>query len=169
VTFDLEVGGRTRTVAIETGEAPGRFRVTLDGVPREIDAVSADAHTWSIILDGDRASETVAVRERVPGEFVVHLRGGTIEVAVGGRRGRRSGAATGHAGSGQRVSAPMPGRVLRVLVQPGDAVRARQPLVVVEAMKMENELRAIADGIVREVAVAPGTSVEAGRLLVVIG
>jgi biotin carboxyl carrier protein len=62
----------------------------------------------------------------------------------------------------------MPGRVVRVLVAPGDIVEARQPVVVVEAMKMENELRSPKDGLVKEVAVVPGTSVEAGRVLVVI-
>ena len=62
----------------------------------------------------------------------------------------------------------MPGRVVRVLVAPGDTVDARQPVVVVEAMKMENELRSPKAGRVKEVAVTPGTSVEAGRVLVVI-
>jgi biotin carboxyl carrier protein len=62
----------------------------------------------------------------------------------------------------------MPGRVVRVLVEPGDSVDMRQPVVVVEAMKMENELRSPKSGVVKEVAVAAGTSVEAGRVLVVI-
>ena len=62
----------------------------------------------------------------------------------------------------------MPGRVVRVLVKPGDEVAARQGLVVVEAMKMENELAAPRAGRVKEVAVTEGQSVEAGRLLVVV-
>ena len=62
----------------------------------------------------------------------------------------------------------MPGRVVRVLVATGDTVEARQPVVVVEAMKMENELRSPKTGRVKEVSVAAGTSVEAGRVLVVI-
>jgi biotin carboxyl carrier protein len=63
----------------------------------------------------------------------------------------------------------MPGKVVRVLVRPGDTVRARQPLVVVEAMKMENELRAPRDGTVSDVTAREGASVEAGALLVVLG
>ncbi len=62
----------------------------------------------------------------------------------------------------------MPGKIVRVLVRPGDAVVAKQGLVVVEAMKMENELRAARAGRVREVAVTEGQSVEAGALLVVV-
>jgi biotin carboxyl carrier protein len=62
----------------------------------------------------------------------------------------------------------MPGRVVRVLVGPGDEVAVRQPLVVVEAMKMENELRSPKAGIVKEVTVSAGMSVDAGRVLVTI-
>ena len=62
----------------------------------------------------------------------------------------------------------MPGRVLRVLVAPGDEVDFRQPLIVVEAMKMENELSSPKAGRVKQVPVAVGESVEAGRLLVVV-
>ena len=62
----------------------------------------------------------------------------------------------------------MPGRVMRVLVAAGDEVEARQPVVVVEAMKMENELRSPKTGRVKDVSVEPGASVEAGRVLMVI-
>jgi biotin carboxyl carrier protein len=62
----------------------------------------------------------------------------------------------------------MPGKVVRVLVSPGDEVGPRQPLVVVEAMKMENEMTAPRGGRVREVHVTEGMSVEAGRLLVIV-
>jgi biotin carboxyl carrier protein len=62
----------------------------------------------------------------------------------------------------------MPGKVVRVLVTPGTAVKARQGLVVVEAMKMENEVRALRDGHVREVLAVEGQSVEAGATLVII-
>ena len=70
---------------------------------------------------------------------------------------------------GAAVKAPMPGRVVRVLVAVGDRVIARQGVVVVEAMKMENELRGPRDGIVKEVGVVPGAAVETGAVLVVIG
>ena len=88
---------------------------------------------------------------------------------VNGRRrpGRRDQGAHTSAGP-QRVVAPMPGKIVRVLVQTGDAVMARQPLVVVEAMKMENELRAGRGGTVAEIHAQEGQSVEAGALLMII-
>jgi biotin carboxyl carrier protein len=92
-----------------------------------------------------------------------------ISVSLNGRRrwGRKDDA--GHASSGpQRIVAPMPGKIVRVLVKPGDPVRARQGLVVIEAMKMENELRAARDGTVTEVQAREAMSVDAGTVLVVI-
>ena len=99
----------------------------------------------------------------------MHVGGVPVGVALNGRR-RRGRADEGRAsGSGpQRLKAPMPGKVIRVLVKVGDSVRPRQPVVVVEAMKMENELRSPKAGRVKDVTVTPGTSVEAGRVLVVI-
>ena len=73
------------------------------------------------------------------------------------------------AGTGvARIVAPMPGRIVKVLVKPGDEVEARQPLIVVEAMKMENELRSPRRGRVTEVTVVEGALVEAKTVLIVI-
>ena len=104
-----------------------------------------------------------------PGEMLAYLGGRTVPVVVNGRRTGRAAADVGGGAHGeQKVAAPMPGRVVRVLVAPGDAVEARQPVIVVEAMKMENELRSPKAGQVKEVTVGAGASVEAGRVLGVI-
>jgi biotin carboxyl carrier protein len=103
------------------------------------------------------------------GELLVDLDGRTVAVAVDGRRRGAKGAdGSGHAPGEQPVTAPMPGRVVRVLVGPGDEVTARQGVVVVEAMKMENELRSPKAGRIKNVTVTPGMSVEAGRVLLVV-
>lgn len=169
MTFEIEIDGSTRTAAVEPlGPDSHRYRVSVDGVARTVDAWRVDADTLSIILpDRGHASREVGFAKGLePGEQTVHLHTGTLRVVVNGRRSRRVAAA---ASTGvQRIVAPMPGRVLRVLVAPGDEVAARQPLVVVEAMKMENELSSPRAGRVKEVAARPGVSVEAGRLLVVV-
>jgi biotin carboxyl carrier protein len=101
--------------------------------------------------------------------MLAYLRGRSLPVVVNGRRTGRGAADTGAGAHGeQKVIAPMPGRVVRVLVAAGDAVEARQPVIVVEAMKMENELRSPKTGRVKDVAVAAGAPVEAGRVLLVI-
>jgi biotin carboxyl carrier protein len=84
------------------------------------------------------------------------------------RRGRRGDQEAGADSQPRTIVAPMPGRIVKVLVKPGEAVQARQGLIVVEAMKMENELRAPRDGTVEDVRVAEGSSVEANAVLVVL-
>ena len=73
-----------------------------------------------------------------------------------------------HSDGPQRIVAPMPGKIVKVLVQRGQRVQARQALVVVEAMKMENELRAATEGTVSEIHVAEGQSIDAGTLVAVV-
>jgi biotin carboxyl carrier protein len=102
------------------------------------------------------------------GRTAVHLEDVVVDAVINGRRiGAEASGAPGMSGA-SRLTAPMPGKVVRVLVAPGDEVEARQTLVVVEAMKMENELTAPRAGTVTEVPVAEGMSIEAGRLLVAI-
>ena len=164
----MEVGGRLRQVAVE--RAGDGFAVELDGRTWRVDASRVDAHTLSLILDNEvdsrTGSEVTIVPGRTAGQFTIQIGALPIAVTVNGRR--RVGASDPAAAGPQRIAAPMPGKIVRVFVRPGDAVTARQPLVVVEAMKMENELRASRDGTVAEVHVREGLSVEAGAPLIVI-
>lgn len=170
MTFEIEIDGRTRAVSVERAGGD-RFRVTVDGTTHVVDAARAGEFGLSLLLDGANSSsrEVHVTPSGRPGELLALIDGRTVNVTMNGRRSRRRGADAAGAGSGeQKIAAPMPGRVVRVLVSPGEEVAARQPVVVVEAMKMENELRSARDGRVREVVVAEGQSVEAGAVLVVV-
>src|SRR5262245_36590664 len=171
MTFEIEVNGRARSVSIERAGADGKFRVSVDGETTLVEARPNGGFGLSLLFpDETHRTRRVSIAPgSARGELLAYLAGRSAAVAVNASRTGRGGADAGGAAHGeQRVSAPMPGRVVRVLVKPGDAVEARQPVVVVEAMKMENELRSPKAGRVKEVAVAAGTSVEAGRVLVVI-
>jgi biotin carboxyl carrier protein len=169
MTFEIELGGQLRTVSVEpVGTANpdgGEFRIAIDGEAEQLH-VRPTALGLSLVLDDHRQVD-VALVERAGGEWLVQLPHVTVEGVVDGRRRRRRGGDVAAEGR-QQIVAPMPGRVVRILVAPGDAVEAKQGLVVIEAMKMENELASPRAGTVTEVAVAEGTSVEAGRLLVVV-
>ena len=171
MTFEVEVNGRTRAVSVERAGSRDTFRVTVDGAVTLVDAQRSGEFGISLLFP-DAAGEGARVSLApggAPGGMLACLRGRCTSVAVNGRRTGRGTAETGSGAHGeQKVTAPMPGRVMRVLVQVGDDVQARQPVVVVEAMKMENELRSPKTGRVKDVAVAPGASVEAGRVLLVI-
>jgi biotin carboxyl carrier protein len=180
MTFEIDVAGRPWIVVVEPVDANasgGRFRIVAhepradDRASGDRPAVTVDARRTdlglSIVYAHDQRVVEAAVTMKPGGEALVQLPHVDLSTVVDGRRFRRGAGGAGASGE-QRVVAPMPGRVLRVLVRPGDDVAARQGLVVVEAMKMENELGAVRAGRVREVVVDEGVSVEAGRLLIVI-
>jgi len=171
LTFEIDVNGRTHAVAIERDGADGRFRVSVDGSVALVEAQRAGAFGVSLLFpESGHAAARIAISPgTAPRELLASVGGRLAPVAVNASRTGRGGTDAGGSAHGeQRITAPMPGRVVRVLVAPGDAVEARQAVVVVEAMKMENELRSPKAGRVKDVAVAAGSSVEAGRVLVVI-
>jgi len=180
VTREVDINGRIRRV--EVARAGAGFIVTVDGQRRVADVTVING-LWSVILDagpsdrGVRRSYEVAVAEQPPGSgrLTVHVDGRLVSASVGStrttgaQRGHEMGAGIGATGAGpQPVIAPMPGKVVKVLVRPGDVVAARQGVVVVEAMKMENELRAPRAGTVARIDVSEGSSVEAGAILALI-
>jgi biotin carboxyl carrier protein len=171
LTFEIEINGRSRAVSVERIGASGLFRVTIDGDPIVVDAQRTGDYGLSLLFP-ESAHEATTVQIApgpAPGTLLAYLSGRTAAASVNGRRTGRGGAEAGGSTHGeQQIVAPMPGRVVRVLVAPGDTVEARQPIIVVEAMKMENELRSPKAGRVKDVGVAAGASVEAGRVLVVV-
>ncbi|MGE4053355.1 MAG: biotin/lipoyl-containing protein [Vicinamibacterales bacterium] len=168
---EVEVNGHVRQVAVE--RAGSGFVVTIGDRTWTVDAVRVDARSLSLLMSGNdgggiASHEVALVPDRVTGHLSAHLRSTSMPVALNGWR-QRSTRDDRQGGAGQvRVVAPMPGKVVRVLAGPGAAVTARQAIVVIEAMKMENELRAGRDGVVAEITVVPGQSVEAGALLAVV-
>jgi biotin carboxyl carrier protein len=172
VIFEVELNGRTHRVSVERSR-PGRFHVSLEGTVHDVDVVRVGAYGLSLLLEDPghryRSHELQVVPSGAVAELLVALDGRTVAVSVNARRTRRSAAdASVHADGEQAIAAPMPGRVVRVLVAEGDLVTARQAVIVVEAMKMENELRSPKAGRVMHVGVTAGMSVEGGRVLIVI-
>ena len=194
--LSVEIAGRTRRV--EVSRADGGWEVTIDGRYLQVDIAEAGGWLSLLVgsaggsaiagpaLHDDRkdrragsgeagpaaaTSYGVAIDDRGDGELIVHVNGIAIPATV--RDPRAAWRARGHdaatAADGRTdVRAPMPGRVVKVLVKAGDAVTARQGLVVVEAMKMENELRAPKDGRVADVRVKEGMSVDANAVLITV-
>lgn len=153
---------------VEVAAAEGKYRVRIDGKELLVDAVHLPGLCLSIVA-GVRSARC----ELEPGKD------GELSVLVGEsahrltlldeRRLRLSRAAGKFSAEGpQRIDAPMPGKVVRVLVKVGDEVVEGQGLVVVEAMKMENELKSPKAGRIAELQAVEGAAVEAGAKLVVV-
>jgi biotin carboxyl carrier protein len=170
MTCDLETSGGRRT--IEFRRRGSAWEMTLDGRILSVD-VTATGGRWSLLIGPDassRRSYEVAVERRSNGERIVYVNGLAVPVSIVDPRERlvqRRGNVSDGTGPRSIVS-PMPGRIVKVLVREGDVVAAQQGLVVVEAMKMENELRAPRAGQVSAVKVVEGMSVEAKAVLVTL-
>jgi len=162
VIFEAKLGERLLRLELRAGR--GGDSVRLDGRVVQVDLVETADHFVSLLLDG--RSHELAVEPLEDGALV-YFPGGSQKVGLASGSGEAASIAPQRTGPA-RVTAPMPGRVVRVLVTPGAAVEAGQALLVVEAMKMENELRSPRPGRVQEVAVREGQTVEAGALLVLV-
>jgi biotin carboxyl carrier protein len=161
----VRVDGTTFIVEVEELPAGG-VQVRVDGQTVEVESHLPASGTGSLLLDG--ASYLVDLGDG-RGETHVVVDGEVFHVQIEDEVARRRSLSTdGSGGAGQRLVAPMPGKVVAVLVQVGQPVQPGAALVVLEAMKMENEFRATAGGVVADVLVAPGQAVNAGDLLVVI-
>jgi biotin carboxyl carrier protein len=157
-------GKKLRSVELERDA--DRWKVLLDGQPVHADAVEINPHTLSLLLDGQ--------------SYEVHIAelGGVLKLQTGSKeftaevvdprawRGRWHGAL--EAAGRQQVLAPMPGKVVRILVQAGNKVEAGQGLLVVEAMKMQNEICSPKGGTVERLHVKEGQPVNAGEVLCIV-
>jgi biotin carboxyl carrier protein len=171
MTFHLTIDGHEHTLELDSGTVrSGRF----DGSPMQFDAVELAPGVFSLLLDG-KSFVARAIRSRIPGEDADGIDRYRVQVdgvvyAVGlqdPRRWRRGGGAMAREGR-QHITAPMPGKLVRLLVVKGQPVADGQGVVVVEAMKMQNEIKCRAAGKVQKVLAREGQAVAAGETLLII-
>ncbi len=169
---ELESGPQELVLEILPG---GRYRVRIGGTAARARVLDArrvagggKGASWSLVPEGGGPAALVDVEGEAPA-FTVTVDGVSLPLKVLDER--RPGAGV-HSSSGkggpQSILSPMPGKVVRVLARPGEEVNAGQAVVVVEAMKMENELRAARAGRVKEVRVREGAAVESGQILAIL-
>jgi acetyl/propionyl-CoA carboxylase alpha subunit len=160
--------GERTDVAVLSAGAPGEpSRVRIGDAELELTMARA-ADGVLLVRTAAGASYRVFAR-RTDAGFELGLEGRTYRLHVASERDAWRGAAGGHAHASGSASVSMPGRVVKILAAEGQAVEAGQPLIIIEAMKMENEVKAGVAGIVERVLVSEGQSVEAGQVLVEVG
>lgn len=159
--------GRDRTVAVEGPLPDGRFRVTVDGKAFEVDGRAVRPGTWSIVLEG--RSYMVELDKRRTGIAAsVGASEAMLQVEDALHRRLAAAAQPRDKPRGETVRAPIAGKVVKVLVAPGDSIAAGAPIIVLEAMKMENELVSERGGTVSAVHKQAGQAVDTGDVLVEI-
>lgn len=161
--YVVDVSGRSVKVEID-GD-----RVRVDGIEVAATLAELSGTPVALLTVGDTVRRVVVTRDSARGRYVLSLDGRRYEVEALDERTRAirqlSSSASGPKGPAPLV-APMPGLIVRVNVDVGASVEPGQGLVVMEAMKMENELRSASAGVVRAIRVAPGSVVERGMVLV---
>jgi biotin carboxyl carrier protein len=163
--YAVTVNDETRAVDVTGGD--GRYRVGIGDEIFDVDARLVAPGVYSLLIDG--ASYTAGVVDR-DGACVVEVGGEWYDITVEEqmRHVLRTRGGVGQDARSRTLTAPLPGKISRVAVQPGATVSAGDTLLVIEAMKMENEFKAAAAGTVAEVRVMPGQAVNAGDVLIVM-
>jgi biotin carboxyl carrier protein len=161
MTYEIVIDGQPARLSLD-GDRLRYQREDGGGIDQAFSLAAAAANTWSVLIDG--RSYTVALL----GDGEISVNGRAFRVQAFDPRSLRGRKAAGLTEGRQTVAAPMPGRVIRVLVEAGQEVEAGQGLIVVEAMKMQNEMKSPQAGRVVEVKAVAGATVSAGDVLVVI-
>lgn len=163
--YEVRIGGKTPIV--EFARDSNGWKATLDDAPGTADVTEIAPNTYSVLLDGE--SHEICVTPSPGGKLNLQTGRFEFEAEVVDPRswsGRR------HAGveaeGRQQIVAPMPGKIVRVLVKAGDPVEAGQGLLVVEAMKMQNEIRSPKSGTIDRVLTEEGQAVNAGEVLCIV-
>jgi len=165
MTYDVNVDGKTHRVELERGETT--WLCNIDGQEIEVDAALTARDILSVLLDG-KAYEIKRERS-LQGELHMVIGSARYAVDVQDPRSLRSRRAVAGAEAGpQKIKAPMPGKIVRILVSEKDEVKAGQGVIVMEAMKMQNEMKSPKDGVVQKIMTAEGSTVNAGDALAIV-
>jgi biotin carboxyl carrier protein len=167
--FEVQITGSTgkRTRIVELERDADRWKITLDGQPVDADVAEISPNAFSILLRG----ESHEIRIAPAPEGTLNIQTGRQEFIAEVIDPRAwSGRRHSHAEleGRQQIVAPMPGKVVRVLVKVGEKVEAGQGLIVVEAMKMQNEIRSPKTGTVERILAIEGQPVNAGDILALV-
>jgi biotin carboxyl carrier protein len=164
--YNVTIDGTVFRVEAALGGASGSWRCSVDGHEVQIDAAAAQPDVLSLLIAGKAYQIR---RERIGSDVRIWVDDQSYSAEVSDPRSLRNRRSRGDSGQGPRpLVAPMPGKVVRFLVGENSAVEAGQGVVVVEAMKMQNEIKSPKKGIVLKLSVAEGAAVNAGDVLAIV-
>ena len=163
MAYIATLGENTYTIEVHELEEDHRYRITIDGVDHVLDGRKLSAHMYSLLFGHRSFTVDVTANDT---HYTVAWAGQSHALRLmDARRATRAGEAAATDSGDKEVRSFMPGKVVEVLVSVGDSVEQDQGVVIVEAMKMENEVRATAVGTVKAIHVEAGQTVESGALL----
>ena len=169
MVYEIVVGGSGKSGELhrlELEKAAAGWECKLDGEPVHIDAVIPRRDVLSLLVDGHSYE---IKREQTATDLHMWVGSSRFAVELRDPRSLRSRQKAGGDETGpKKIVAPMPGRVVRLLVAEGSEVEAGQGIIVVEAMKMQNEIKAPKKGVVKKISTSPGAAVNPGDVLAIV-
>jgi biotin carboxyl carrier protein len=163
MTYDISIDGKS--YRLDLNQAEGRWSCRLDGREVEVDAVLARPNVLSLRI-GNKAYEVKC--ERVGSGVHIWVGSRRFSAEVRDPRSLRGRVRATDDQGPKKLSAPMPGKVVRILMRQGDEVEAGSGVLVVEAMKMQNEVKSPKKGTIQKILVGEGTAVNAGDVLAIV-
>jgi biotin carboxyl carrier protein len=161
--YDVSIDGKN--YRLDLHHADGRWSCRLDGRDLEVDAVLARPDVLSLRI-GNMAYEVKS--ERVDRDLHLWIGSTSFAVEVRDPRSLRSRVRSEDDRAPRKITAPMPGKVVRVLVREGDEIEIGAGVAVVEAMKMQNEIKSPKKGTVQKITAMEGATVNAGDVLAIV-
>jgi biotin carboxyl carrier protein len=163
MTYDISIDGKS--YRLDLNQAEGRWSCRVDGREVEVDAVLARPNVLSLRI-GNKAYEVKC--ERVGSGVHIWVGSRRFSAEVRDPRSLRGRVRATDDQGPKKLSAPMPGKVVRILMRQGDEVEAGSGVLVVEAMKMQNEVKSPKKGTIQKILVGEGTAVNAGDVLAIV-
>jgi biotin carboxyl carrier protein len=151
--IEFKFGDAVHKVALEPENSSGGFKAIVDG-KSECVQISRISDTNLVLIDGSRIRHIYAASDE--NKVYIHVDGKVVALEFAESDQKSFSRDSLDFGSKDRIMTPMPGKIVKILVKEGDRVSSKQPLVIVESMKMENELRSPADGVVKSIHFGPG-------------
>jgi biotin carboxyl carrier protein len=161
--YDVSINDKN--YRLELDRADGRWTCRLDGRDFEIDAVLVRAHVLSLRIENTAYEIQL---ERLANDLRLWVGSKAFAVDIRDPRSLRGRAHAGEDHGPKKITAAMPGKVVRLLVREGEEVETGRGVAVIEAMKMQNELKSPKKGIVRKLLVEEGDRVNAGEVLAIV-
>lgn len=163
MTYDIDIDGKS--YRLDLSQTEGRWSCRVDGRDVEVDAVLARPNVLSLRI-GNKAYEVKC--ERVGGDVHIWVGSRRFAAEVRDPRSLRSRTRAVDDHGPRRLTAPMPGKVVRILLSQGAEVEAGAGVLVVEAMKMQNEVKSPKKGMIQKILVSEGAAVNAGDVLAIV-
>jgi len=169
--MQVEINKDNRSSEVEILEQKGSFyKVSVDDRIYEIDLLMVEDGVWSVLHQG-KSQLVESIQGDQPKKYFVNTYDNAFEVEMVDAESRylRSRNKAGAGDAQNQITVPMPGKIVKVLVKVGEQVKNGDTLVIVSAMKMESEYKAEKDGVVKEVHVGDGDTVDGGDVMILLG